>query len=661
MTAKIPEPIQQQSKFYESLLEGLSDAVLAVDAEEKFSYCNGAVQKLLGYSPEEVIGVPALRILPEVELVGGNGGDLWEVLKAKGRYDGRAIVPRRDGERFHAVISVSTVYDDAGREGGWVGTVRDIDQRVRLTEALTITNRFLAASSRIGRFISEGLPLHSLLERFVETLAVDLGLSSVGIYLISGDTAQLQAHWGLVGNVARTVSKVRLNAMEIKAIVQSGRALRLETAFEKNSKVHSLAEQYGFLNGISVPLISKDDLIGYLVMIPEQRYGDLELSLSGSLGVQIALAVRNAELVRNLRESERKYSTVVERANDGIMISQDGVFKFVNKQLADMLGFSVSEMAEMEIVRAMHPEDVPRISERYESRIAGTVPSEIYQGRLQTKHDTILDVEFNACTIRYDDRPASLSFVRDISRRVALQNQVVEQKEMAEFYNDVMTHDINNFCQTMLASVDIIRSELGGEGGELVQDRLVACDRTVKKISEMIDRVREMMHIHTITSDNLIPQDLSAVVNEAIDIARETFPKLRIAIDAQVPKGSFVLAHQLLVLVFLNLLTNSIKHNDNDMPKIEIRVETAHIGEGRPAWRIDVSDNGPGIPEAIRQKVFQRYTRASKSKGKGLGLSIVRALIDKHNGELFMASENENENESDSSQGLTVSVVLPKA
>ena len=653
----MPSSNEQKQEFFEHLLDRLKIAVLSVDLEGKIVFCNQAFCDDFSLQKESVLGRTINEVFDQLQLEEASSKTLHEIILANGSFEGRVTLCKSDGEEYYGSISATVYNDDENKVAGWTASIRDISDQVDLVQTETITNSFLAASSDVGRYISEGLPLHTLLERVIGVLTLQLDLIGGGIYLVDDKhiNAKLAVYRNFDATFVKTIENLNLELSFIQKIIQNHRPTLLTECLDPQLRLSHVIKKLGYQNTVSIPLFYKETLVGFLKLIPPERFGELEIGLLESLGSQIALAIGNSLLVSDLRESERKYSTVVERANDGIMISQDGVFQLVNKRLADMLEYSVSEMNGMSITRIMDPKQKQEIMEHYEARITGAVPSEIYPGTLCTKSGKVIQVEFNACTIQYDGLPASLSFVRDISQRLSLRSQLLEQKEMAEFFNDVLTHDINNFCHTMLGNLDTLQTELPDNIDPIFTSRIQICSKTVKKISYIIDRVRELMHIQVIKPENLIPQNLKDVITEAIEVAQESFPREKIQIRSEISKDTYILGNNLLVLVFINLLTNAVRHNDKDEKKIEVLLEPATIG-GRAAWRVDICDNGPGIAEENKTKIFQRFARFSKKKGVGLWLSIVSALTNKLSGELMIPDKSNS-----TLKGATISVILPQA
>lgn len=123
------------------------------------------------------------------------------------------------------------------------------------------------------------------------------------------------------------------------------------------------------------------------------------------------------EAERKLRESEAKYRTLVERADIGITIIQEGRVKFVNKALADMAMLSVEQVMDMPFINFIHPKSLPEVVKRYEKRMAGEKVPSVYETTLITNSGESVDAEISAGIVTFDERPADLVLVRNITEK----------------------------------------------------------------------------------------------------------------------------------------------------------------------------------------------------------------------------------------------------
>lgn len=129
-----------------------------------------------------------------------------------------------------------------------------------------------------------------------------------------------------------------------------------------------------------------------------------------------------------LKESEQKYSTLVERGSDGIVILQDGVLKFVNQQMSKMTGIPAKDAYGQPFINLVHPEYRGLVSERYKMRIAGEdVPDRYEVGLLSGDGEMVL-FEANASLIEYEGKPAVMAVLRDITERKRFEEGLREER-----------------------------------------------------------------------------------------------------------------------------------------------------------------------------------------------------------------------------------------
>ena len=129
-----------------------------------------------------------------------------------------------------------------------------------------------------------------------------------------------------------------------------------------------------------------------------------------------------------VEESEEKYRNLIERANDGVIIVQDGVVKFVNNRMADLFGYSVEEVQDTPFLNYVFPDERKRIKDLHERRLKGEDVPDIYEMQALHNDGRKLDVETNSGIITYHGKPAVLAFVRDITERKQIEETLRESE-----------------------------------------------------------------------------------------------------------------------------------------------------------------------------------------------------------------------------------------
>lgn len=131
----------------------------------------------------------------------------------------------------------------------------------------------------------------------------------------------------------------------------------------------------------------------------------------------------------SIRESEEKYRNLVERANDGIAIIQDGILQYINLRLAKIINYTIDEVIGTSFFDHLDPEEVPKVADRYKRRMAGEDVIPIYETILRRKDGSRIDVELNAGIITYQGRPADLMILRDVSERKRAEEALRESEK----------------------------------------------------------------------------------------------------------------------------------------------------------------------------------------------------------------------------------------
>lgn len=131
----------------------------------------------------------------------------------------------------------------------------------------------------------------------------------------------------------------------------------------------------------------------------------------------------------------------------------------------------------------------------------------------------------------------------------------------------------------------------------------------------------------------LLPDDRTDIIDAdqgEIDAVRSTSPSATIGIEDSLPDVD-VIANSMLTSVFRNLLTNAIQHSDRSVPEI-----TVSATQRDETVRVQVADNGPGIPDGQKDDVFGKGEKGLESAGSGVGLYLVRSLVESYGGGVWI-------------------------
>jgi len=138
-----------------------------------------------------------------------------------------------------------------------------------------------------------------------------------------------------------------------------------------------------------------------------------------------------------LRESERRYETVVKNAGEGIVVAQDGVLQYANPYVEATFGRSREEMVSRLFIEFVHPDDRERVKDIYQRRLKGEQIPPFYEIRVIDKHGDTRWVENNGILIEWNGKPATLNFLRDITERKKTEDALRKsEQQYRRFYEN---------------------------------------------------------------------------------------------------------------------------------------------------------------------------------------------------------------------------------
>jgi PAS domain S-box-containing protein len=225
-------------------------------------------------------------------------------------------------------------------------------------------------------------------------------------------------------------------------------------------------------------------------------------------------------------------------------------------------------------------------------------------------------------------------------RLIALARDITERKR-AESVKDefisTVSHELRTPLSAIHASVDLLRRALDGGSPSEQAARLVDIarrnsDRLVRLIDDLLDVQKIEAGKMTL---RLEPLDLAGLVQRAVEDNQPYADNfgVRLILPGEIPDARVRGDEIRLLQVMTNLLSNAAKYSPRD-GVVEVGLE-----RGAGVVRVSVRDHGPGIPEAFRDRIFERFCRADSSLsrergGTGLGLNIARSIVEMHGGQI---------------------------
>lgn len=386
------------------------------------------------------------------------------------------------------------------------------------------------------------------------------------------------------------------------------------------------------------------------------------LLLFMSIGVMISLfsqalhssRERVEKTASELRISEDRYRRIVETANDGIwMVDGDGRTIFVNRHLTEMLGYSREEMLGKSSFDFIFGEDLPGAKQRFEERKQGT--GEPQDLRFRRKDGAEVWTRVAASAV-FDDSGAFagvLGMCRDVTDRRRAEEErgqllVSEQAARAEAEaanqaKDEFIATVSHELRTPLASM-LMWTRMLGKGNLDEETTAQAHESLVTNIKMLAGLIDDLLDVSRIVAAKLRvepqPAQFVPIIEAAVSVVRPAAEAKRIEIKQTLDSSEHIALADAnrLQQVICNLLSNAIKFTPEG-GRVEVRLEYVDTHA-----HIVVTDTGIGIRADLLPRIFERFYQIKEEnerRGLGLGLAIVRHIIEMHGGTIEAASEGE--------------------
>ena len=226
-----------------------------------------------------------------------------------------------------------------------------------------------------------------------------------------------------------------------------------------------------------------------------------------------------------------------------------------------------------------------------------------------------------------DDLSFAISKIKGEIMLLESEKKIEAEKNKAEFYLDLLSHDIGNLHQG-ISSYTQIAQKIGTEDkymGKMIDNiaELTERSQNLVKNVKLLSRIEYMEH-------EMEPIDLAEVIEESIGIAKNMFSGDDIVIKFNKPDEPVVInAEPIIQNIFVNLIHNGVKAQMGDVVKLDISLGFDKNGNETV---IEISDHGPGIPKQIRKDIFKRREQSTKEYRTGIGLSLVSELVERYSG-----------------------------
>ncbi|RZB30781.1 MAG: hypothetical protein SRB1_03061 [Desulfobacteraceae bacterium Eth-SRB1] len=313
-----------------------------------------------------------------------------------------------------------------------------------------------------------------------------------------------------------------------------------------------------------------------------------------------------------LRESEEKYRALINGMSDTAwVIDFNANFIDVNDAAVEVLGYSMEELL------SMGPQDIDTSVNAGEIKgLIEQMPTDkmqVFETTHSTKDGKTIPVEVKYSFVTYHGKQVILSIARDITNRKQAEEEVKSHREHLALINQILRHDLTNDLVIIQSAINLYNKSPEAQFLKEISSHSGKCIELINRMGEL----ESFMSRHR----KLKPYKINDVIDETI----KNYPSTGFKVKGRVE----VMADDSLASVIDNIVGNAVIHGKAD----RITITTDKKGA---MCEVRIADNGTGIPDEIKKKIFEEGFMYGDTGHTGLGLHIVKKAMENYGGYAYV-------------------------
>jgi len=493
--------------------------------------------------------------------------------------------------------------------------------------------RVMTALAEGATAMNASLRMEDVHQRILMQMMQALQVETVALGMIDGEYLVFRAVAGYNAGLILG-RKILMGDGVLGHVARDGRGIVVaDVTQEKN---FNDADRFGGVEMRAVlvaPIQSQGKVIGILEAInPVAKVFDPDaLLVMTGIGGLAGTTIQNAQLFERLQAAHKRYRELFEDNIDPMVITDwEGRILEANRPALLLSGYTNDELHGLSIDQ-LHEVNWAKTGETFEVLREDRASS--YESSMHKKDDTHSPIEVHARRVEFDETDSIQWIMRDITERKELDG-------LREDLTSMIYHDLRSPLANIVSSLDVIADMMPeGQERETVLSILKIADNSTDRIQRLVSSLLDVNKLES--GQAVVDQkavDALALIGNAIEDVRPVSKSRRQSLNVNLPEKPPLIwvDEDMARRVLINLMENSIKFmQTGGALDVGAQVEENWL-------HIWIKDNGPGIPLAEQDRVFDKFTRLrgkGKPGGLGIGLAFCRLAVQGHGGRIWVESE----------------------
>ena len=614
---------------FEVLMESLPEAAVLVNIKEsRILISNSKATEITAYSRDDLQKLEIKQLFKKIDETSLSN------LERNITDTADVILTKKSGFQVNARIKISRL-DESNQ---WVLIQFNPDITINNIEVdQDLLKHRWEGLHKLSR-ASQNIDTGTAIEQILQAGQLLTGASFLAIYQLERkESLSLKHHWGKIDALPTQLKISEISHLRVPFIWTPGNQIQ--------SELHNRAFSADINYLATIPLNESSPQEGILVVGDQIGQPPLELPkllklMTGSITAfanhhnnKMALEERITKLSRQLDISH----TIKNLVNDGlIFITRNHKILDINEPAAMALGYSIDEVKGNKIEEII-------VGKRPITQILNTISKDevklhdLGDFSLHRRDGQPILINLRAIPLFYDGQSEGMAILlSDLSQHeeFRIRTKQLEQQALLGEVMAIFAHEVRNPINNISTGVQLLSSNFAADNP--IQEEINRLKIDLDRLTELMKSILSFSKTkeYKIESVNIEIMIRNLMERWRLGMSRNNIlPRIQCTPNIPNVKGD----KRALEQVFTNIIQNALNAMKNQGGVLGIRIESAKTSGVLKMINVDVSDTGPGIPEDIRDRIFELFFTTNKY-GTGLGLAITKRIVSAHNGQIKVES-----------------------
>lgn len=670
------EQLRTKEQTMAQIINGSTIPTFVIDKDHKVTHWNRALERLSGFAAEKVIGTtdswapfynrerPSMAdvILDQIDeaQIERLYGTKWrKSLMIEGAYEAEAFFSHLGESGKWCWFTAAPIRTQQGDVVGAIETIWDITEDRKAQQQREQQSRELATYCSIYSTLSGPYDLESRIKAAIEEVCNIFFLDGICIFIRKADgTFHLKYSHGFSDNLC-FLTRVADSQSKVGQVARSGEMEVIQDLSVLGGKGLAVLQDEGIASVAYIPIADKEKNTFGVIRAASRKTNHFEANELRSLELianRIGVAIENSLLEQDIKQKADFQAKLISSSNNGIVATDaEGKVVIFNPAAESIFGYRRDVVVHNMAAHQILP---PMVMEAFEQAMAATdshLWSLLWREVVVTSETgEKIPALFSGTILRQAHKQVGMvAFFQDLREIKRLERELVNAERLAAVGQTVagMAHCVKNILHGLKGGSYMINIGLAKDNTEKLQTGWKMVQRNIARTSDL---VQDLLSYSKEREPQLEPCRPNEIAEEVIELMQEVAGEQNVTLelDLSAQIDEVIMDQRSLHRSLLNLVSNAIdacRDDPNPGKSHKVTLTTALAPDDM--IRFDVRDNGSGMSDEVKSKLFSSFFSTKGPQGTGLGLLVTAKLIEEHNGTISVDSQLD--------VGTTFSIRLP--